>query len=96
LDSDKVYHGFKTAYREVSEEMPCFGGPQTPSKDWWRQVVLRSFDRAGFTLPPDKKERIFQRIYSIFGSHRSRLTDSPNTKKKKKKERKRKEGAMEA
>eukprot|EP00640_Fibrocapsa_japonica_P007220 CAMPEP_0113949584 /NCGR_PEP_ID=MMETSP1339-20121228/76301_1 /TAXON_ID=94617 /ORGANISM="Fibrocapsa japonica" /LENGTH=197 /DNA_ID=CAMNT_0000957079 /DNA_START=147 /DNA_END=740 /DNA_ORIENTATION=- /assembly_acc=CAM_ASM_000762 len=39
------------------------------AKDWWRQCVKISFERAGFHYKDKAFNCIFQRIYGIFGSH---------------------------
>ena len=40
------------------------------AKDWWRECVVRCLELPGATtMSPDQKERVFQRVYSIFGSH---------------------------
>mmetsp|Transcript_35948 Transcript_35948/g.50325 ORF Transcript_35948/g.50325 Transcript_35948/m.50325 type:complete len:194 (-) Transcript_35948:146-727(-) len=40
------------------------------SKDWWKICVRRSFELAGQAVPSDQFDRLFQRIYSLFGSPR--------------------------
>lgn len=47
---------------------PCFGYNQITGKEWWRNCVLRSLELAGATMDHELEERVFQRIYSIFGS----------------------------
>lgn len=76
--------GFRVAYNETHAKYPCFGGVHDVGcKDWWRACVLRSFevaremelddDRGNVGALPrltdDEQERVFQRIYSTFGSH---------------------------
>jgi putative hydrolase of the HAD superfamily len=61
-------HAFKTAYREISQSYPCFGHNTITGKEWWRHCVIRSFEVAGATMTDVQKDRVFQRIYSIFGS----------------------------
>jgi putative hydrolase of the HAD superfamily len=47
---------------------PCFGHNTITGKEWWRHCVLRSFEIAGANMTQQQKDRVFQRIYSIFGS----------------------------
>ena len=63
---------FNKAYKEISHSHPCFGGSTLSGKDWWKLTVLKSFEYAGVdNMTPDQKERVFQRIYSAFGSLRA-------------------------
>ena len=48
------------------------------AKDWWRRCIIRSFEIARQdagadpdvpALDADQQERVFQRIYALFGSH---------------------------
>jgi putative hydrolase of the HAD superfamily len=59
---------FKIAYQEISQSYPCFGYSTMTGKEWWRHCVLRSFELAGANMTEQQKDRVFQRIYSIFGS----------------------------
>ena len=59
---------FKIAYVEISQSYPCFGYNTITGKEWWRHCVLRSFELAGANMTEPQKDRVFQRIYSIFGS----------------------------
>lgn len=59
---------FKIAYKEISQSYPCFGYNTMTGKEWWRHCVLRSFELAGANMTEQQKDRVFQRIYSIFGS----------------------------
>lgn len=59
---------FKQAYKEACREYPCFGSDQITAKEWWKIVVLRSFQLAGANMSPAKANTVFQRIYSVFGS----------------------------
>jgi putative hydrolase of the HAD superfamily len=47
---------------------PCFGHNAITGKEWWRHCVVRSFEIAGANMTEQQKDRVFQRIYSIFGS----------------------------
>ena len=64
----KFDDAFKRAYKEVSQSYPCFGYNHMTGKEWWRHCVLRSFELAGANMTEPQKDRVFQRIYSIFGS----------------------------
>ena len=60
-------------------DYPCFGHDVMTGKEWWKQCVLRSLELAGATnMDQVQQERVFQRIYSLFGSHRvyDRLADA--------------------
>eukprot|EP00550_Attheya_septentrionalis_P000750 CAMPEP_0198288206 /NCGR_PEP_ID=MMETSP1449-20131203/6797_1 /TAXON_ID=420275 /ORGANISM="Attheya septentrionalis, Strain CCMP2084" /LENGTH=334 /DNA_ID=CAMNT_0043986319 /DNA_START=66 /DNA_END=1070 /DNA_ORIENTATION=+ len=60
---------FGRAYKETSRQHPCFGNDKMSAKDWWRICVLRSFQLAGIAMPSRAcMERVFQRVYSTFGS----------------------------
>lgn len=51
-------------------EYPCFGHHNLSSKEWWKLCVLRSFTLAGVpSMGPQQANHVFQRIYSLFGSH---------------------------
>eukprot|EP00569_Conticribra_weissflogii_P004283 CAMPEP_0171339764 /NCGR_PEP_ID=MMETSP0878-20121228/8137_1 /TAXON_ID=67004 /ORGANISM="Thalassiosira weissflogii, Strain CCMP1336" /LENGTH=346 /DNA_ID=CAMNT_0011841717 /DNA_START=193 /DNA_END=1233 /DNA_ORIENTATION=+ len=60
---------FNQAYRETSASHPCFGNSKISSKEWWRRCVKRSFDLLGTNMTDSEHERVFQRVYSTFGSH---------------------------
>eukprot|EP00629_Pelagomonadales_sp_RCC1024_P000995 CAMPEP_0119266238 /NCGR_PEP_ID=MMETSP1329-20130426/4791_1 /TAXON_ID=114041 /ORGANISM="Genus nov. species nov., Strain RCC1024" /LENGTH=292 /DNA_ID=CAMNT_0007266107 /DNA_START=178 /DNA_END=1056 /DNA_ORIENTATION=- len=72
-----IEKGFGAAYKETHAKYPCFGADQLSVKEWWRECILRSFEIAreagGLAdVPPlddDQRERVFQRIYALFGSH---------------------------
>jgi hypothetical protein len=65
----RVLKGFKVGYEKVSKQYPCFGMHHgITNKDWWRLVVQRSFEEAGYFYSKETGESIFERIYSIFGS----------------------------
>ena len=70
--------GFKTQ-SIVGLSQSCIGiaHKKTP-KDWWRRCIIRSFEIAREdagadpdvpALDADQQERVFQRIYALFGSH---------------------------
>jgi len=70
--ASKLALSFHDAYRETSRKYPCFGNSKLSAKDWWRACVLRSFEIAGvkhWDENTEQSERVFQRVYSIFGSH---------------------------
>ncbi|KAL7494462.1 hypothetical protein ACHAWT_003164 [Skeletonema menzelii] len=60
---------FNQAYKETSAAYPCFGNSHISSKEWWRRCVKRSFDLVGTSMEEPEEERVFQRVYSTFGSH---------------------------
>jgi putative hydrolase of the HAD superfamily len=60
---------FNQAYKETSVALPCFGNSEISSKEWWRRCVRRSFELVGTGMDESENERVFQRIYSTFGSH---------------------------
>lgn len=61
--------GFKVGYEQVSQQYPCFGmHAGMHNRDWWRLVVQRSFEEAGYFYSRETGDAIFERIYSIFGS----------------------------
>ena len=63
---------FNRAYKEVCQLHPCFGGSAISGKDWWKLCVSKSFEYAGVdNMTEDQKERVFQRIFSAFGSLRA-------------------------
>eukprot|EP00465_Bigelowiella_longifila_P015496 CAMPEP_0185254366 /NCGR_PEP_ID=MMETSP1359-20130426/3136_1 /TAXON_ID=552665 /ORGANISM="Bigelowiella longifila, Strain CCMP242" /LENGTH=244 /DNA_ID=CAMNT_0027837313 /DNA_START=167 /DNA_END=901 /DNA_ORIENTATION=- len=70
VNFDDIERGFRESYKETSEKYPCFGGSTMTSKEWWKICVKRSFELAGQAVPSHKFERLFQRIYSLFGSPR--------------------------
>lgn len=65
----EIEKAFKLAYKELCASSPCFGGDEMTTRSWWRLVVLRSFELAGERLSAAEQERVFQRVYSLFGSH---------------------------
>ena len=67
--SDRISGSFNDAYEETCERYPCFGGSRITAKNWWRQCVARSFELAGVQMTQGEEERVFQRVYSTFGSH---------------------------
>lgn len=63
---------FNKAYQEVCQLHPCFGGSNISGKDWWKLCVSKSFEYAGVdNMTEEQKERVFQRIFSAFGSLRA-------------------------
>mmetsp|Transcript_87062 Transcript_87062/g.251462 ORF Transcript_87062/g.251462 Transcript_87062/m.251462 type:complete len:311 (-) Transcript_87062:1018-1950(-) len=70
VDASKINEAFRRAYKETSDEYPCFGGDEITAKQWWKECVLRSFRYAGCDdLDELTEDMIFQRIYSTFGSN---------------------------
>lgn len=67
-----IGRAFGKAYKEACRLYPCFGGSTISGKDWWKFCVLKSFEYAGVdNMNEEQKERVFQRIYSAFGSLRA-------------------------
>ena len=67
-----IAKAFNRAYSEVCRLHPCFGGSIISGKDWWKLCVSKSFEYAGVdNMTEDQKERVFQRIFSAFGSLRA-------------------------
>ena len=64
-----IPQSFNKAYKETSAAHPCFGNSCISSKEWWRRCVKRSFDLVGTSMDEPEEERVFQRVYSTFGSH---------------------------
>jgi len=60
---------FTTAYRQACRDYPCFGGNLMTAREWWRYVVLQSFELSGIHLQDKEADDVFSRIYSVFGSH---------------------------
>jgi putative hydrolase of the HAD superfamily len=70
VNATKINKAFARAYRETSEQYPCFGGDTITAKEWWRETVVKSFRYAGCEdLDSQTEDMIFQRIYSTFGSN---------------------------
>lgn len=69
IPEDKRFErAFKQAYEETCRAYPCFGSDELSAKEWWKIVVLKSFDLADTKMTRNQAENVFQRIYSIFGS----------------------------
>lgn len=64
-----IPQSFNKAYKETSAAHPCFGNSCISSKEWWRRCVKRSFELVGTSMDEREEERVFQRVYSTFGSH---------------------------
>lgn len=64
-----IPQSFNKAYKETSAAHPCFGNSCISSKEWWRICVKRSFELVGTSMNEQEEERVFQRVYSTFGSH---------------------------
>ena len=60
---------FNQAYQETNLEHPCFGNSRMLAKEWWRICVLRCLELSGARMTKVQEEMVFQRVYSIFGSH---------------------------
>ena len=70
VDASKINEAFNRAYKETSENHPCFGGRDGISaKDWWKECVTKSFRLAGVDMNDSQEDMVFQTIYSLFGSH---------------------------
>lgn len=69
VDASKITKAFHQAYKETSDQFPCFGGDTITAKQWWKECVLRSFRYAGCHMDEQTEDMIFQRIYSTFGSN---------------------------
>ena len=69
VNASKISASFNKAYKETSIRYPCFGGDEVSAKQWWRECVVKSFRLAGVTMDEVTEERVFQRIYSTFGSN---------------------------
>ncbi|KAK3131028.1 hypothetical protein QOZ80_6BG0501110 [Eleusine coracana subsp. coracana] len=68
-DYQRMHEGFKIAYTEMARQYPCFGfAAKMPNIDWWRTCVKNSFVKAGYDYDDETFEKIFRRIYSVFGS----------------------------
>jgi len=71
LEADRVHKAFKAAYKQTSQQYPCFGFHQNfTERQWWREVVkgtlhisspLRSYSDAEF-------ENYFRKVYQDFSS----------------------------
>jgi len=68
-DYKRMHEGFKVAYTNMAKQYPCFGhAAKMPNIEWWRKCVQDSFDKAGYSYDKETFEKIFGRIYSVFGS----------------------------
>ncbi|KAG0482678.1 hypothetical protein HPP92_010762 [Vanilla planifolia] len=68
-DYKRMHEGFKTAYTNMAKLYPCFGhAAKMPNIDWWRSCVKDSFIKAGYDYDEETFEKVFKRIYSVFGS----------------------------
>jgi HAD superfamily hydrolase (TIGR01549 family) len=64
---DTLSNAFNRAYRECNDLFPNFGHGQLPSsRQWWYQVVARTFSQAGYNLPYQQQDILFETIYSDF------------------------------
>jgi len=66
---DSIPRSFSQAYKETCVAHPCFGNDSMSAKQWWRHCVIRCLELSGAKMTRDQEERVFQRVYSIFGSH---------------------------
>ena len=69
VDASKFSDAFDKAYRQTSTQYPCFGGEEMTARDWWRECVSKSFQLAGYDLDEVTLDKLFDRIYSTFGSN---------------------------
>ncbi|KAF5195610.1 Haloacid dehalogenase-like hydrolase domain-containing protein [Thalictrum thalictroides] len=68
-DYKRMHEGFKYAYSDMAKQYPCFGhAAKMPNIVWWRSCVKDSFVRAGYDYDEETFEKVFRRIYSVFGS----------------------------
>ncbi|CAN6479160.1 unnamed protein product [Victoria cruziana] len=68
-DYKRMHEGFKAAYTDMAKRYPCFGhAAKMPNIDWWRSCVKDSFVRSGYDYDDETFEKVFKRIYSVFGS----------------------------
>ena len=69
-DWNKMLEGFKVAYAMTGEKYKCFGAYENmTAKEWWRECVYESFVQAGYDYDKESPifEKIFNRIYALFG-----------------------------
>ncbi|PKA49566.1 hypothetical protein AXF42_Ash004106 [Apostasia shenzhenica] len=68
-DYKRMHEGFKAAYTGMAKQYPCFGhAAKMPNIEWWRACVKISFIKAGYDYDEETFEKVFKRIYSVFGS----------------------------
>ncbi|KAJ4972205.1 hypothetical protein NE237_005304 [Protea cynaroides] len=68
-DYKRMHEGFKAAYTDMAKRYPCFGyAAKMPNIVWWKSCVKDSFIRAGYDYDEETFEKVFRRIYSVFGS----------------------------
>ncbi|XP_010267224.1 PREDICTED: haloacid dehalogenase-like hydrolase domain-containing protein 3 [Nelumbo nucifera] len=68
-DYKRMHEGFKDAYTNMAKQYPCFGyAEKMPNIVWWKSCVKDSFIRAGYEYDDETFEKVFKRIYSVFGS----------------------------
>eukprot|EP00934_Nitzschia_sp_Nitz4_P009277 Nitzschia sp. Nitz4//scaffold3_size479765//472300//473097//NITZ4_000197-RA/size479765-processed-gene-1.559-mRNA-1//-1//CDS//3329551049//9267//frame0 len=69
VDTSNIKVAFARAYKETLAKYPCFGGNEISTKSWWKECVSRSFYYANVQMDESTEDRVFQRIYSTFGSN---------------------------
>ncbi|XP_042504362.1 haloacid dehalogenase-like hydrolase domain-containing protein 3 isoform X2 [Macadamia integrifolia] len=68
-DYKRMHEGFKAAYTDMAKRYPCFGhAEKMPNIVWWKSCVKDSFIRSGYDYDEETFEKVFRRIYSVFGS----------------------------
>ncbi|KAH9322278.1 hypothetical protein KI387_016917, partial [Taxus chinensis] len=68
-DYQRMHEGFKAAYTNMAKQYPCFGhAVKMPNITWWRICVKDSFEKAGYSYDEKTFEKVFKRIYAVFGS----------------------------
>jgi len=68
-DYKRMHEGFKVAYTNMAKQYPCFGfDAKMPNIKWWTKCVQDSFDKAGYSYDEETLEKVFKRIYAVFGS----------------------------
>eukprot|EP01018_Ginkgo_biloba_P016438 Gb_28053 [translate_table: standard] len=68
-DYHRMHEGFKDAYTNMAKLYPCFGhAAKMPNIKWWKMCVRDSFVKAGYSYDEETFEKVFKRIYAVFGS----------------------------
>lgn len=68
-DYQRMHAGFKVAYTNMAKQYPCFGhAAKMPNITWWKTCVKDSFEKAGYSYEEETFEKVFKRIYAVFGS----------------------------
>ena len=59
---------FKAAYKEACVARPCFGGPESDEREWWRFLLRRTLALSGREPAERDFDRYFRRVYQHYGS----------------------------